>query len=164
MRFRFWFLLPFLFVSCSTPAIFTAPAPEAGALAPMFTLETPEGESVSLSDFRGQVVLMNFWATWCAPCRVEMPIIQSRYDQGGFAVLMIDFDESGVVVRAFMDDIGLDLPVLLDPGGIVREQYRVRGLPSSFLVDRDGVIRFLHVGEMTENELDGYLTQLGVMN
>lgn len=148
--------------SCSTPSFLNAPVPEVGAPAPDFTLQTPQGESVSLSDLRGQVVLINFWATWCAPCRVEMPAIQARYNRGGFTVLAIDFDESADLVQAFVDELGLTFTVLLDPGGDVQNLYRVRGYPTSFFVDADGIIRVFHIGDMSESELDAYLVQLGV--
>lgn len=136
------------------------PAPEVGAEAPYFALIDLNGERVSLSDLRGQVVLLNFWATWCGPCREEMPTIQERYNDGGFAVLAIDFDESKEKVQGYMDELGIDLPVLLDPGGNIQELYRVRGYPTSFFVDADGVIRFIHIGELKIGDLDYYLTQL----
>src|SRR3990170_939228 len=81
------------------PNSFSAPAPEVGARAPDFILKDLAGNSASLSDRRGQVVLINFWATWCAPCRVEMPAIQARFNRGGFAVLAVNFDEGAQKVQ-----------------------------------------------------------------
>jgi thiol-disulfide isomerase/thioredoxin len=126
-------------------------------MAPDFTLRDLQGKETSLRDLRGQVVLLNFWATWCGPCREEMPIIQERYNDGGFALLAINFDESKEIVQWFIDELGIDIPVLLDPGGRVQELYRLRGYPTSFFLDPDGVIRFIHIGEMTASDLDNYL-------
>jgi peroxiredoxin len=91
-----------------------------------------------------------------------MPAIQQRYNDGGFAVLAVDFNEDATRVQAFADELALDLPILLDPGGRIQELYRVRGYPTSFFVDEGGVIRFFHIGEMTQEILDDYLTQMGV--
>jgi peroxiredoxin len=135
-----------------------------GALAPDFGLETVGGDSVHLSDFKGQPVLLNFWATWCGPCRLEMPAIQARHEQFGdqFTVLAIDFDEPAVLVRDFVDELGLTFLTLLDPGGEVQALFRVRGYPSSVFIDAEGVIQVYHIGVMTEEQLDGYLRQVGV--
>lgn len=151
----------FLLAACS-PAFLSAPAPEVGAQAPDFSLQALDGEAISLSQFRGRVVLLNFWATWCGPCRLEMPAIQDRYNDGGFEVLAINFDEPAAQIVPFVGELGLTFPVLLDPGGNVQELYRVRGYPTSFLVDADGIIRFLHIGEMSPEIIHNYLAQLGV--
>lgn len=151
-----------LLAACASPAFLSAPAPEVGALAPDFTLQTVSGDSLSLSDLRGQVVLINFWATWCGPCRLEMPAIQARYNDGGFAVLAVNFDESAPQVQTFVDEFEITFPALLDPGGNVQELYRVRGYPTTFFVDADGVIRVVHIGGMSEEQLDTYLAQMGV--
>jgi cytochrome c biogenesis protein CcmG, thiol:disulfide interchange protein DsbE len=160
--FILFLLLPALLAACAYPSFLNAPAPDVGAPAPDFTALTPQGEPVKLSELRGQVVLINFWATWCAPCRVEMPAIQARYNRGGFSVLAIDFDERAELVQAFVNDLGLSFPVLLDPGGEIQNLYRVRGYPTSFFIDADGIIRVLHIGDMSQTELDDYLSQLGV--
>jgi len=142
-------------------------APVKGALAPDFTLVNLEGETVSLSDFQGQPVLINLWATWCGPCRIEMPAIQSRferYQDEGFIVLAVNFDEHQVDVQAFGDEFGLTFQMLLDPGAEVQKLYRTRSYPSSFFVDRNGVIQVQHIGVMTEGNLDGNLPQIGLGN
>lgn len=136
-----------------------------GDQAPEFSLEDTLGTRHNLADYRGQVVLLNFWATWCAPCKLEMPAIQERYDdhQGqGFQVLAVDFDESSSTVKAFADELNLTFPLLLDPGGEVQKQYRIRGYPTSVFLDRDGVVRNVYVGIMTERQLDQALSELGV--
>jgi peroxiredoxin len=91
-----------------------------------------------------------------------MPTIQARYNDGGFAVLAVDFNEPADQVQTFADDLDLNFPILLDPGGAVQELYRVRGYPTTFFVDADGVIQILHIGEMSADTLDNYLAQMGV--
>ena len=140
-------------------------APEKGALAPDFALKNLDGEVVRLSDLRGQPVLVNLWATWCGPCRLEMPAFEERFqlhEEDGFVVLAVDFDEPAEDVAAFRDELGLTFELLLDPGAEVQQLYRNRTYPSSFFVDREGVIQVQHIGVMTEGQLDGYLEQLGL--
>jgi len=142
-------------------------APAGGALAPDFTLVNLESENVSLSDFKGQPVLINLWATWCGPCRIEMPTIQSRFEEfrdEGFIVLAVSFDEQRADVQAFRDEFELTFQTLLDPGAEVQKLYRTRSYPTSFFVDRNGVIQAQHIGVMTEGNLDGNLAQIGLGN
>lgn len=136
------------------------PQPVVGAQAPDFTLPGLDGEPVRLSELRGQRVLLNFWATWCGPCRQEMPAIQARYNHGDFAVLAVDFGETQAQVQGFIDEIGVDLPIVLDADGSVQELYRVRGYPTTFFIDAQGVIRFFHIGEMSTEDIDSYLKQM----
>ncbi len=139
--------------------------PVVGALAPGFTLTNLEGEQLSLDDFRGRPVLINLWATWCGPCRIEMPAIQSRfekYQDDGFAVLAVNFDEQQAEVQAFRDEFGLTFQILLDPGAKVQNLYRNRSYPSSFFIDRSGVIQVQHIGVMTEGQLDENLKKIGL--
>ena len=146
------------------PAGTPAPAPVVGAPAPGFTLKNLDNADVALAQYKGQVVLLNFWATWCGPCRLEMPAIQQRYATykgQGFAVLAVDYDEPAPDVGAFAQAYHLTFPVLLDPGGKVNDLYRIIGYPTSFFVDRDGMITRLHVGAMSEDQLDNYLAEFG---
>ena len=138
--------------------------PSVGSIAPDFTLESLSGERIHLSQYKGKPVLINFWATWCTPCKLEMPAIQSRYDETrtGFTVLAVNFDEPKEKVQTFVQELGLTFKVLLDPGGKIQNLYHVRGYPSTFLVDRDGVIQVEHIGLMTSNQLDGYLAKVGL--
>jgi peroxiredoxin len=145
----------------STQGIRTAPV--MGALAPDFSLVNLEGEIVNLSDFHGQPVQINLWATWCGPCRIEMPTIQSRFEKyrdEGFIVLAVNFDEQRANVHAFQDELGLTFQLLLDPGAEVQKLYRTRSYPTSFFVDRSGFIQVQHIGVMTEGTLDVNLAKL----
>lgn len=140
-------------------------APMVGSLAPDFELAALGGGRVRLSDLRGRAVLVNFWATWCDPCRLEMPDLQDRADRFAdrLVVLGVNFDEPESDVRAFAEELDLTFPLLLDPGAEVQELYRVLGYPTSVFIDQAGVIRALHVGIMSPTQLDGYLADLGLM-
>jgi peroxiredoxin len=126
-------------------------APQQGFEAPGFTLQTLDGEPVALSDLRGQAVLVNFWATWCPPCKAEMPAIQEVYDEykgQGFTVLAVNMayqDDPGNI-PSFMAEFGLDFPVLLENSGQVANTYLIRSLPTSFFIDREGVIQEVVIG------------------
>ena len=135
-----------------------------GSPAPDFELTNLAGESIRLSELKETVVLINFWATWCGPCRLEMPAIQERYERylPELAVLAVNFDEPVDDVQSFVDELGLTFDVLLDPGAKIQDLYRVRGYPTTFLVDTEGIVQVYHIGLMTEEQLDGYLAQLGV--
>jgi peroxiredoxin len=140
-------------------------APETDAIAPDFKLLNIEGEEVHLSQLRGQPILINFWATWCAPCRLEMPAMQNRFDRFAredLQILAVNFDEPLEDVQAFADELNLTFEVLLDPGGAIQRAYRIRGYPTSFFLDRNGIIRVLHIGVMTEGQLDDYLEEIGI--
>jgi peroxiredoxin len=127
------------------------PAPQAGFLAPDFSLTTLDGQTLTLSDLRGQVVLVNIWATWCPPCRAEMPAIEATYraykDQG-FVVLAVNStsQDQQANIQPFMDEYGLTFPVPLDLDGTTTRAYRISSLPSSFFIGRDGVIRDVVIG------------------
>jgi peroxiredoxin len=135
-----------------------------GSQAPDFELETVTGEWVRLNDLRGRVVLLNFWATWCAPCKEEMPLLQDRYERYApdLRVLAIDFAEPAEDVREFSEQYGLTFEILLDTRAFVQEMYRVRGYPTTYLVDAQGVIRAQHIGVMSEKQLDEYLEEAGL--
>jgi peroxiredoxin len=147
------------------PAPVNEPGLLLGSQAPDFELSRAAGGSVRLSDFRGQVVLLNFWATWCLPCRSEMPLIQQTYDNlggQGFVALGVDFDEPAEVVIAFSEELRIDFPLLLDPGGEVQRLYRVIGYPTSVILDREGRISAYHIGILAKSQLDDYLKQAGL--
>ena len=140
-------------------------APILGSLSPDFALVDLAGEQVKLSDFEGKPVVVNFWATWCAPCRVEMPALQARFEQhksSGLRILAVDFDEPREDVRDFRDELGLTFTILLDPGAKVQKLFRTRAYPTTFFIDRNGVIQVQHFGAMTEKQLDANLGQIGI--
>ncbi len=131
------------------------PSPREGFSAPGFSIELLDDAEVetfvSLADYRGQVVMINFWATWCTPCRTEMPAIEKVYQEykdQGFVVLGLNttFQDSEGEVRAFVNELGLNFPIILDRSGEVSREYQLRGLPSTFFVDRKGVIQSVVIG------------------
>jgi cytochrome c biogenesis protein CcmG/thiol:disulfide interchange protein DsbE len=146
--------LAWIFVSADKTGISTAgkiPAPREGFLAPDFSLKTPDGASVTLSDFRGQAVLVNLWATWCPPCRSEMPAIQKLYDEyrdQGFVVLAVNmtYQDNASNVLPFTQDNNLTFPILLEQTGAVAKKYELRSLPTSFFIDKEGIIREVVIG------------------
>jgi peroxiredoxin len=139
------------------------PAPQIGHPAPDFTLTTLEGETVTLSDLRGQAVLINFWATWCGPCRIEMPDIESVYDQyadEGFVVLAVNDAEPAGLVSAYVTDLGLSFPIVMDPTRDVQHLYQVRAFPTSYFIDRDGVVQEAIFGSMTRPVIEDRVEDL----
>jgi peroxiredoxin len=142
-------------------------APVRESLAPDFTLFNTLGEEVQLSRFKGQAILINFWATWCGPCRIEMPALQDRferYQDDGLVVLAVDFDESQEDVAFFGEELGLTFELLLDPGGDIQSLYRIMGYPTSYFVDSQGIVKVKHIGIMTEDQLDDNLARIGIGN
>ncbi len=123
--------------------------PQAVIEAPDFEVATPEGGQLRLRDYRGKVVFLNFWATWCIPCRREMPAMEKLYrefrDQG-FATLALDLNEPVAAVRAFVQELGLTFPVGIDPGMVNFAVYGGRALPTSYLIGRDGKILGIVIG------------------
>jgi thiol-disulfide isomerase/thioredoxin len=138
--------------------------PEVNSPAPDFSLQTLSGDTVTLSDYAGRVVLINYWATWCIPCRAEMPLLQKYADQypDKLVVLAVNNGEREVDVEAFIREQDLTLPVLLDPDAAVSDLYRVRGFPTTMFIDRDGKIRYQHIGILSEDRLVAYLSELGI--
>lgn len=132
-------------------------SPREGSLAPDFLLETLEGDEIRLSDLRGKGVIVNMWATWCPPCRREMPQFVAAYDryrEQGLEIVAVNVQESESVIRPFVDDFGVDFPVALDRSGDVSEEYRVIGLPTTYFIDREGVVRDAFEGPFLEQLQD----------
>jgi cytochrome c biogenesis protein CcmG, thiol:disulfide interchange protein DsbE len=127
------------------------PAPQVGFLAPTFTLTNLDGQSVHLSDYQGQVVLLNFWASWCPPCRAEMPAIQQVYQNyrgQGLVVLAINasYQDTPAAMQTLLGSFAHSFPILLDKDSSVNRLYAVNSLPSTFFIDRQGTIRDLVIG------------------
>lgn len=123
--------------------------PQKGKLAPEFTLPSIDGQEISLSDLRGKPILLNFWATWCPPCRAELPHLISAYK--GYAdqdlvVLAVDVGEDPSQVKGFVLTQRVSLPVLLDSTREIAHAYQVRAFPTNFLIDRQGIIQEVRIG------------------
>lgn len=139
-----------------------------GEPAPNFTLTNLAGQPVALTDYRGKVVLVNFWATWCPSCLSELPDYEQIYQQyggpaGDFVILGVNLQESQSQVGAYSSGLGVTFPVLLDiDGTVTTRQYQVTGMPGSFIIDRQGVIFYRHVGPMNAATLQAKLAELGL--
>ena len=123
--------------------------PQIGKTAPDFELPALDGQAVSLRDFRGQPVMLNFWATYCDPCLYEMPIMQEaleEYADDGLVILAVDMGESPSRVKSFVEHYGFSFTVLLDTNRDISLQYNVRTIPTSFFIDKDGVMKAVKVG------------------
>jgi thiol-disulfide isomerase/thioredoxin len=135
-------------------ALAAAGPPVVGEPAPDFALCDAEGQFVRrVSDMQGQVVWLNFWATWCVPCKKELPDIQALYDElqdDGLEVLIVNYRESAEEALEFLPPLGISMPVVLDQGGSVYDEYRLAGLPDSFFIDREGVLAAVYYGFVNE--------------
>ncbi len=133
------------------------PAPEVNRLAPDFTLVDLEGNQVTLSDFRGKAVFVNFWATWCPACRAEMPEIEAVYQEykdKDVVVIGVDIMEAEDVVRQFVEQGGYNWIFILDATGAVSNDYNIAAIPTSFFIDREGVIQAVSIGAMTKRAME----------
>lgn len=136
---------------------------EIGDKAPDFQLESLTGERVKLSDLKGKVVLINFWATWCPPCKKEMPAIQSVYNEfhdDGFVVLAVNLAESEYIISQFKKKTDIEFPIYLDKDESVKSMYGVYYIPSSFFIDRQGKIARMYEGEMKIENLKEWIESL----
>ncbi len=150
---RFGYLLP-------SPDARPPKVEERGTFAPDFQLSSLKGKEVRLSSFRGRVVLISFWATWCPPCRAEMPSMQKLYDafkDRGFTILAVSSDRLGRdVVEPFMREYGLTFSALIDPRGKVGPLFRVPGIPTNFVLDKHGRIAYQGVGPRDWNSFSSF--------
>ncbi len=129
---------------------------EVGAPAPGFTLPMADGKTISLEDLRGRPTWINFWATWCPPCRTEMPDLQDVYAStppGSYNLVAVNVGEDQASVQQFLSQVGYDLPVALDESGEVSLEYSVLGLPTHFFIDRRGILQETYVGVLTKEEI-----------
>jgi thiol-disulfide isomerase/thioredoxin len=144
-----------------------APAPvttaDIGQAAPALKLPLVGGGEQDLASYRGRPVLLSFWATWCEPCRAEMPVFeraQQQYRDQGLVVLGVNFQERDPEIVAFLSEIGVTFPSLVDQTGEVSRQWRATGLPTTFLIDRQGIIRDVRVGAFTDTMLQDRLPKV----
>src|SRR5919199_978041 len=162
------FILVCLFiaaVSACSPLAARRASPSLGTAAPDFTLPKLDGGTVQLASQRGHVVIVNFWASWCGPCVSETPRLVQWYEQyrdSGLVVLGVDslyLDARPSVVK-FAQDSKVTYPILLDGEGTVSKQWRAQQLPRSYVVDRNGVVRFVRIGELTADDLTAQVLPL----
>lgn len=140
-------------------------AGDLNAPAANFSLDSLAGKPVSLSQFKGDVVMVNFWATWCGPCQQEMPLLDQmyrKYKPAGFTLLGINVDKDAPAVKALLERKPVSFTVLMDPTSTVSRSYHVADMPSTVIIDRKGVIRYVHRGYRPgdENEYQDRIRQL----
>jgi peroxiredoxin len=146
---------------------YTGQGLQAGDPAPDFQFQNAGGQAISLSDFRGKPVMLNFWATWCGYCKIEMPYIQQVYDEWqekGLVLLAIDLVEDADVVAEFIQEQGIPFPVLLDREGKVTIQYfkgMDASIPRTFFIDKNGILQYIQTGAFSsKEEIESILSQL----
>lgn len=156
-------ILVVFLVSIITFELFRSTGPvEVGRTAPQFTLQDLAGREVSLEDYRGKIVILDFWATWCGPCRMTMPMlddIQKEYT-GKMSILAINLQEPKDVVREYIMRQGLHSEVLLDEDGSVGRQYGAAAIPMQLLIDQDGIIRYIVTGVENPRVIKGEINKL----
>ena len=143
-------------------------ASQVGTSAPEFSLMDVNGKVVALKHFTGKVVFLDFWAPWCDPCREELPKLDTlykKYNNDGFEVIGIDIDDSEKLEAEFLQKVPVAFTILIDKKSAIRREYSVRTLPTAFIIGRDGVIRYVHMGfgkeflQMYEKEITELLKQ-----
>jgi peroxiredoxin len=133
-----------------------------GVQAPGFQLQSSANTNLSLSDLKGQVVLINFWASWCGPCRQEMPVLEQlyrKYKSAGFTLLGVNVEPKAADAEGFLKSTPVSFPILFDPDSKVSRLYEVSGMPSTVILDRSGKVRYVHHGYKPGEESE-YLDQI----
>jgi cytochrome c biogenesis protein CcmG, thiol:disulfide interchange protein DsbE len=142
----------------------TTERPESGYRAPTFSLKGFDGKTVKLADLKGKPVVLNFWASWCGPCKEEMPDLQEEYnkykDQVYFFAVNLTDQDNADDAKAFLQSHGVTIPPLLDPTGEVNQKYKIHNVPSTFAIDANGMMKEVRVGQLTKPAMDGMLERL----
>ena len=160
-----------ILIRCITALILCVGLPSAACAratqqaAPDFTLKSQKGDNLKLSELRGKVIMINFWASWCGPCRQEMPVLDQlyrHYHALDFTVLGVNVEQNSDDARSLLKDVSVSFPILFDNENKVSRLYDIKGMPSTVLVDRDGNVRYMHVGYQpgTENEYQAQIRAL----
>ncbi len=156
-------------ISCSSPESTDSskeekkPQPSEPKPAQDFTLKDLSGNDIKLSSLKGKAVIINFWATWCYPCREEIPDLQKSYDENkdkGLVILGVNIKENESKVSKFAKDYKMIYPILLDIDGTISDSYRVFGIPMSFFIDRNGLIKDSFIGMLTKEDLSKKLAMI----
>ncbi len=163
----FIFLGIVLFISLissqASPQEYTATPVEVNYLAPDLRLNDLRGKPVSVKDYLGKVTLVNMWATWCPPCKAEMPTLEAfykKYKDDGFMIVGINDGEAPHVVASFVQDFGLTFPIWLDQQYLSEKAFKTINLPSSFVIDRNGTIRLMWIGAISKEALENYVSPI----
>jgi cytochrome c biogenesis protein CcmG, thiol:disulfide interchange protein DsbE len=140
--------------------------PMVGQTAPEVSLTALSGSTLTISQVRGHPLVINYWATWCEPCKAEMPLLQRSYEKygPGLMVLAVNGGEDADDVAPFVDDLGLTFPILLDPEYKAEAAFGVMAYPTTIFVDSDGIIQARQIGQLNARLLDAYLELIGVGN
>jgi peroxiredoxin len=129
---------------------------EQGMIAPDFELTTLDGEVMKLSDYRGEPVMINFWATWCPPCRAEMPDMQRLYENEGYSILALNMTETENNIERvgeFVDELELTFPILMDEASDVMNAYKIQVYPTSYMIDSNGRVQSIILGAMNHDQM-----------
>ncbi|MBU2886299.1 TlpA family protein disulfide reductase [Gilvimarinus agarilyticus] len=143
-------------------SVFCTAQVAANDVAPDFTLKSNGGENLRLEEQRGNVVMLNFWATWCAPCRKEMPVLEQihqRYSAAGFVLWGVNVEQDSAAAAAMAKDLGVSFPIVFDPESKASQAYGIDAMPTTILIDRDGNIRYKHRG-LPKGYEEKYRTQV----
>jgi thiol-disulfide isomerase/thioredoxin len=147
-----------------TDGLILEPAPVAGHPAPNFELKSLEGQVINLSDFKGRPVLVNFWATWCGPCRAEMPDFQQVAVDNADKIVVIGINntvnDTPELVGDFVDELGVTFTIILDEDGKTAQTYRVLGLPTTIFIDRNGIINEVFTGPINKAYIESKIPEL----